>query len=124
MSVDLRVDVFQKGPGGLFWEWVPAHDVPARRIAVATDGELAAALALHGPRVAGLLEECEELMWRISAHHLPTGDVVAQWYWQRSEETGRWIPNSEPWVVLDDRARIAALHRARRLADRRDQGAA
>ncbi|MEV7278123.1 hypothetical protein [Streptomyces sp. NPDC093111] len=83
-----------------------------------------AALALHGPRVASLLEKCDEMMWRITAHHIATGDVVGQWYWQRSEETDRWIPNTEPWVILDDRERVAALHRVNRLADELNRGAA
>ncbi|MFJ3904845.1 hypothetical protein [Streptomyces sp. NPDC090025] len=123
--VELRTEVFEKGPGGLFWRWVPAYGVPSRHVHAVSDGQLAAAFALHGPRVAGLLETCSEMMWRITAHVTGTpDDVVGQWYWQRFEETDRWIPNSEPWVVLEDRARLAALRRARRLADQLDQDAA
>ncbi|BAU83105.1 hypothetical protein SLA_2172 [Streptomyces laurentii] len=111
-TAELRVEIFQSGPGGVFREWVPAFDVAPVRVTVYTESALATAFAGHGPRVAGLLEASSEDTWRITAHCLSTGAVVGEWTWARSEETGRWIPAGDLWCVWDDSLRIAALERA------------
>ncbi|MFG3036839.1 hypothetical protein ACGFYZ_08045 [Streptomyces sp. NPDC048330] len=112
VTAELRVEIFQSGPGGAFWEWVPALKIPPQRVAVYTESALAAEIAQFGPRVAGLMEASPEVTWRITAHCLTTGNPVGEWTWARSEETGRWMPVGELWCVWDDRLRLEALDRA------------
>lgn len=112
-TVELRAEAFRTVPGSLFrrtWEPIPA--VPVHRAEVYTESALAAALAIYGTRVAGLLEASGEDTWRITARCLITGAAVGEWTWVRSEETGRWVPAGEPWCVWDDRLRVEALERA------------
>lgn len=122
-TAELRVEIFQSGPGGVFWEWVPAHDIAPLRVAVYTESALAAQLAMFGPRVAGLMEASPEVTWRITAHCLTTGAVVGEWTWARSEETGRWVPVGDLWCVWDDRLRLEALEKANKRAAQ-NEGAA
>lgn len=110
-TAELRTQTYDKVPGEARWAWRHVDHVKALHVHVYTQIELAAEFAVHGPRVAGLLEASPADRFRITGHCLTTGGTVGEWIWERSQETGRWMPAAPPWMVWDDKLRVAALEK-------------
>jgi hypothetical protein len=112
-TIEVRAEIFT--PLGERWEWRETRNVvPRMRARVYSERDLACTLAMHGPRVAVRLESSPAPCFRLTAHCLVTALLVGEWTWERSGETGRWLPAEPPWFVWDDRLRLEAIAREKR----------
>lgn len=107
VHVELRVSTHEEVPGaGGRRVWAAVESVHPVRILVRDEFELTGVLAVRGPQVAAMLERSAADTFRVTAHCLDWGLTVGQWTWERSTESGRWMPSGQPWVVSDQAARM------------------